>query len=276
MHDRMSGPLFYFTAHPRDLARARLLSGVHVMLVASAHWDDDRKRFAVRRPPPDVVGGMCVDSGGFTAARRYGRYPWPPAQYADFIRAVSRDVPLAFAAIMDYACERGVDRSVLATNQARIDATIANEIACRAADPDLPWLPVLQGNTLDERAYDIERRRAIGLLPSDYAGIGSVCGRGARAARQVVRFYDSVLPGVKLHGFGMHIGALDDPVVMGALRSWDSYSWTWARGARKERAPEYLKQADENYSAYARRLAALYLDRTVAPRLRRPRTLPLW
>jgi len=223
-----------------------------------------------------MVVGMCVDSGGFTAARRWGRYPWTPAQYADFIYAVSRDVPLAFCAILDYACERGVNREHYQTNIERIEATIANEIACRAAAPDLPWLPVLQGDTMEERAYDLARRREMGMLPTDYAGIGSVCGRGAAAARRVVRFYDGQLPGVKLHGFGMHIDALDDAVVMGALRSWDSYSWTWARGARSDRAPEYLKRDDENYSAYARRLATLYLERTIEPRLRRPRTLPLW
>lgn len=272
----MSEPTFYFTSHPGDLSRKRLPEGCHVMLVAAAHWDNDRQRFAVRRPPADHVAGMCVDSGGFTAARRWGRYPWTPEQYAGFIRAVSRDVPLAFCATLDYACERGVNREHYQTNTERIEATIANERACREVAPDLPWLPVLQGDTLEERAYDLARRRELGMLPTDYAGIGSVCGRGAAAARRVVRFYDGQLPGVKLHGFGMHIGALDDPVAMGALRSWDSYSWTWARGARSLRAPEYLKQDGENYSAYARRLAGLYLERTIEPRLARPRTLPLW
>jgi hypothetical protein len=263
-------PIFYYTAHPRDACRARLPLGCSVMLVASAHWDDDRKRFRVRRPPADHIAGLCVDCGGFTAARRWGRYPWTPAQYADFVQAVSRDVPLAFVACMDYACERGVNREAYATNIARIDATIANEVACREAAPSLPWLPVLQGDTLEERAYDLDQRRALGMLPADYAGIGSVCGRGAVAARNVVKFYAGQLFGVKYHAFGMHVGALDDSVVPGALRSWDSYSWTWARGARSLRAPEYLKQAGESYSAYARRLAGLYHDNTIAPRLARP------
>jgi hypothetical protein len=177
---------------------------------------------------------------------------------------------------MDYACERDVNRAMYATNIQRIDATIANEAACRGAAPDLPWLPVLQGDTIKERAYDLARRRERGMLPESYAGIGSVCGRGAKAARAVVRFYDGRLPGVKFHGFGMHIGSLDDDVVMGALRSWDSYSWTWARGARSMRATEYVKCADETYASYARRLARLYSERTIEPRQRRPRTLPLW
>lgn len=240
------------------------------MLVAAAHWDDSRKRFQVRRPPADHVASICIDSGGFTAAKRWGAYPWEPAQYAEFIRAVSRDVPLDFCAILDYACERGVNREHYQTNVERIEATIENERACREAAPDLPWLPVLQGDTLEERSYDLSRRRGLGMLPTDYAGIGSVCGRGAKAARAVIRFYAAHLFGVRYHAFGMHVGAMDDKVVPGALRSWDSYSWTWARGARMERAPEYLKQEGESYSAYARRLAALYIENTIAPRLNRP------
>lgn len=240
------------------------------MLVAAAHWDDDRKRFKVNRPPADHVGGMCVDSGGFTAARRWGRYPWTSEQYADFVRASSRDVPLAFCAILDYACEPNVNRSILETNQQRIDATIANEVDCRKTAPELPWLPVLQGDNLAERAYDLARRRELGLLPENYAGIGSVCGRGAVAARRVIRFYADQLFGVCYHAFGMHIGALDDKIVPGALKSWDSYSWTWARGARQMRSMEYVKQDGESYSAYARRLAGLYLDNTIEPRLKRP------
>lgn len=266
----MDIPRFFFTTHPGDLSRKRLPAGCHVMLVAAAHWDDDRKRFRISRPPADHVAGMCVDSGGFTAARRWGRYPWSTEQYADFIRAISRDVPLAFCAIMDYACEPTVNRSILATNQQRIDATIENEQACRAAAPDLPWLPVLQGDNLAERAYDLSRRRETGLLPECYAGIGSVCGRGAVAARKVIQFYAGQLFGMRYHAFGMHIGAMDDRVVPGALRSWDSYSWTWARGARMERAPEYLKQDGENYASYARRLAGLYMENTIQPRLDRP------
>lgn len=279
-------PRFYFTVHPGDLSRKRLPQGCHVMLVASAHWDDARKRFRIRRPPTDHIASVAVDCGGFTAARRWGRYPWEPAQYAEFARAVSRDLALDFVALMDYACERGVDRSTYETNIERIDATIANEIACRQADPALPWLPVLQGDTLEERRYDLDRRSELGMLPaardpqaegwSVQAGIGSICGRGARAAREVVRFYDGALPGTKVHVFGAHVGVLDDDVAAGALASWDSYSWSWARGARSDRAPDYLKRADESYGAYARRLARMYIDNTVAPRLSRPRTRPLW
>src|SRR5262245_34399215 len=125
-------PTFYYTAHPGDLTRKRLPTGCHVLMVASAHWDHDRRRFKVRRPPVGHVAAVSVDCGGFAIAAKYGTYPWEPAQFAAFVRDVSRDVPLVFCAPMDYACESNVDRSILATNRERIEATITNEIACRA------------------------------------------------------------------------------------------------------------------------------------------------
>ena len=270
-------PRFYFTVHPGDLIRGRLIPGCHIMLVASAHWDDDKKRFRVVRPPADHVSSIVIDSGGFTAAKRWGSYPWTHQQYVDWIRATSRDVILDFCAVMDYACEPNVDRSILATNKDRIKATIKNEMELKRIAPDLPWLPVLQGDNLLERAYDLDRRCKLGALPAGYAGLGSVCGRGAGGAKSVVKFYADQLPGVRYHGFGMHIQALDDDAVYNAIRSWDSYSWNWGRGQKDmDRPVEYLRKDDESWTFFSRRLAQLYWDNTIAPRLNKDRQLSLF
>ena len=264
----MMATRFYFTVHPGDLIRGRLLDGCHIMLVASAHWDDDRARFRIRRPPADHIASIAIDSGGFTAARRWGRYPWTAKQYADFVREESRDVPLDFCATMDYACEREVNRGIYPTNRERIEATISNEIACREADPGLPWLPVLQGNTQDERRLDLVLRSKEGLLPTDYAGIGSICSRNPKEGRSVIRFYGSQLPGVTYHGFGLHVQALDDPRAFWLIRSWDSYGWNWGRGQKDLDRPEVcLRRPDETYSVYTHRLAEFYWHNTILPRL---------
>ncbi|MCH8962791.1 MAG: hypothetical protein IH820_16135 [Bacteroidetes bacterium] len=257
--------------------RTRLPHGCHVMLVASAHWDDRRKRFKIRRPPADHVSTICIDSGGFSAARRWGRYPWTPAQYADFVHEtveggaapIGQD-RLRFVACMDYACEPTVDRSQLHTNRDRIKATIRNESCCHEADPSLPWLPVLQGDTLSQRLFDLQLRRRLGLLPGQRAGvgIGSVCGRGARSAISTILFYRERLPDVGFHGFGLHIQALDHPAAWTVIQSWDSYGWTWGKGQKGvDRPPEYLKREGETYTEHTRRLAGLYYERTVKPRL---------
>lgn len=265
-------PRFYFTCHPSDFLRGRLIRGCRIMLVASAHWDNERKRFRVTRPPADWVSSICIDSGGFTAARRWGRYPWSVQQYADFVAAVSRDVALDFCAIMDYACEPSVNREIYRSNKERIKATIRNESECFRVAPDLPWLPVLQGDTLEERAFDIAIRRRMGMLPGEHAGIGSMCGRGRAGAVETILFYRDQLPGVKFHCFGMHIQALDDDFCFDAVRSWDSYGWNWGRGAKnKDRPPEYLKRPGESHTQLTLRLANLYQKNTIAPRLERAR-----
>jgi hypothetical protein len=264
---------FYFTIHPGDMMRKRIMPGASIMLVASAFWNARRNAFDILRPIQDLVGTFCIDSGGFTAARRWGRYPWSVAEYVAFIREEALSgVPLDFCAILDYACEPSVDRSTYATNLERIEATIKNDRACREAAPDLPWLSVLQGDSLEERAWDLERRAECNLLPERYAGVGSVCGRGPAAAVEVIRFYADRLPGVKLHAFGIHVRALDDDRAFFALGSWDTYGWIWGRGQNNMRRPaEYLRKTGESYSEFTGRLARLYWANTVLPRLNRPR-----
>ncbi len=269
---------FYFTAHPGDLLAERLPRGCRVMLVAAAHWDEDAGRFRVARPPAGHVESIVIDSGGFTAARRWGAYPWTPRQYADWINetiaprsGAAKGLTLDWCAVMDYACERGVNRETHRTNRERIKATIRNEIACREAGPDLPWLPVLQGDTLEERAFDLALRGRLGMVPRQRAGVGSVCGRGARAAAAALRFYRERLPNLRLHAFGLDVRALDDPAAWGAVESWDSYGWTWAPGAKgKDRPADCLRRPGETWSAYVGRLARRYERRTVGPRLQPP------
>jgi len=136
----------------------------------------------------------------------------------------------------------------------------------------LLWLSVLQGDNLIERDYDLQRRIELGLIPADYAGIGSVCGRGADGAKLVVKFYKEHLPRVMYHAFGMHICALDDDAVYAAVRSWDSYSWNWGRGQiHKDRPQEYLRRDGETYSQFTGRLGQLYWKNTIKPRLERNR-----
>jgi hypothetical protein len=64
---------FYFTPHPADLTRLRLLPGAHGLLVASSLWR--RERLWRRRPPAGILASLALDSGGFTAARKWGQYP---------------------------------------------------------------------------------------------------------------------------------------------------------------------------------------------------------
>src|SRR5262245_50724216 len=124
---------FYLTCHRSDLNRRRLPMGCRVMLVAAACWNEATTRFRWQTLPTDHLAGWCLDSGGFTAARRWGRYPWTPQQYADWALAMSAQMTPDFVACMDYACAPTGNRDVYADNLQRIEATLANEQACYAA-----------------------------------------------------------------------------------------------------------------------------------------------
>jgi len=261
---------FYFTVHPSDLTVKRLLAGESVMLVASSCWDGRRLR--VRRPPAGHLRSVCLDSGGFTAARKWGRYPWTVAQYAEWARRVAGDYPLDFAAVMDYACERGVRREVYQTNAERIAATVENALRC-LEEPGVPWLPVVQGWTLDEYADCVDRYRARGVA-LDYAGLGTMCGRKDADAARVLVSLGEVAPDSRWHVFGMGLRVLADDGAFGLVRSWDSYAWNWPTGARGD-ACRLGRRAGESWSGYCLRLAEDY-RRRLRRYTRRPRCLPLF
>jgi hypothetical protein len=75
----------------------------------------------------------------------------------------------------------------------------------------------------------------------------------------------------------MHITALSDDAVFGAVRSWDSYSWNWGPGAKGvDRPEEYLQIPGETWSSFVSRLARLYYQNTVFPQLEKSRQMTLW
>ena len=132
----------------------------------------------------------------------------------------------------------------------------------RALAPDLPWLGVLQGDTLDERLFDVRCRRRLGLI-FPLMGIGSICGRRPSESATVIRSYRRWLPGVRYHAFGLDCRTLDGrDDVASAVQSWDSYAWNWPRGDRGASRPSFLLRAGgESWSTYTLRLA----DASVRP-----------
>ena len=241
------------------------------MAVAAAHWTPDRQRFRIHRPPSDHFAFLAIDSGGFTAARRWGKYPWTVLQYVEFIETMSKDIPLTFCAVLDYACEPSVNRSIHQSNLDRIKATIENEQACREAAPHLPWLPVLQGYTWGEREKGLEMRAAANLPMAGLFGVGSVCGQAPRAASAVIGRYALAMPEAKFHGFGLSVLSVAHDSTFAALASWDSYAWNWAKAERID----LKKQPGETSTSYSWRLADRYLTKVIEPVLNRPRQLSL-
>lgn len=75
-----TGPQFYFTVHPGDLTRSRLIPGCSIMLVASAHWVDTLIYLALGERSRLVrVNGSNVVSAGVDSVLFLGlAFGWPP------------------------------------------------------------------------------------------------------------------------------------------------------------------------------------------------------
>jgi hypothetical protein len=195
-----------------------------------------RTRMAGRRRLPVARTGWALDSGGFTELQYHGGWTITPADYAAFVRRCADEIgQLDWAAPMDWMCEQvvidggqvgplrfvGTHLSV-AEHQRR---TVANYIELRSLAPDLPIVPVLQGQTRDDyrRCIDRYQRAGIDLTAEPVVGLGSVCRR--QATREIASLVaDLASDGLRLHGFGVKTRGLG--LYAAYLASADSMAWS--------------------------------------------------
>ncbi len=173
-------------------------------------------RLRAYRRLPVAAAPWALDSGGFTELQQYGRWTVTAVDYAARVRRYRAAVGnLTWAAPQDWMCEpiviaggRGGRLTFAGTglnvaeHQRR---TVASVTELRAIAPDVWWLPVLQGYTVDEYLWCAERYAAAGidLTAEPLVGLGSVCRRQATGeAEQIITALHSA--GItRLHGFGV-------------------------------------------------------------------------
>lgn len=203
-----------------QMAIAMETRGLPVMVSANALFDHERKCF--KEPPPQLMDlDVALDSAGFVAMKRYGRFPWSIAQYVDLALMGG----FSWWSSMDCCCEPEVagDR---ATVQARVLATAQLLSLCRSeyqrrceGEPELHDavgypMPILQGWEADDylRSAELTNGVLAGEWPS-LIGIGSVCRRhlkGPGGLWRILHAVDQVLPPhVKLHLFGVKGTAIE-------------------------------------------------------------------
>lgn len=196
------------------------------------------RRLRVYKRLPRAAAPWACDSGGFTELQTYGRWTVTPAEYVGRLRRYRDQIgQLLWAAPQDWMCEpivihggrigpitfAGTGLSV-AEHQRR---TVDNYVELHGLAPDLPIVPVVQGDTEDAylRCVDLYRDRAgIDLTTTPLVGVGSVCRRqGTAEAARIMRALHSV--GVRrLHGFGYKTLGLADHGHL--LTSADSMAWS--------------------------------------------------
>jgi hypothetical protein len=246
-------PLFYLGTHlPHWLA----LPDVAVPLFIS-----DRRLRRYRRLP-SATTAWALDSGGFTELARHGTWDHgpTPAHYAARIRRYRDEIGhLAWAAPQDWMCERHITARTGLTVAEHQRRTVDNYLRLRELGPDLPIIPVVQGDTAADYLRCVDRFAASGvdLARVELVGVGSVC------RRQSTSQVGDILTGLhrvgvtRLHGFGIKVAGLARHGHL--LASADSMAWS----AQARRRPALAGCAHRS-CANCRRYALSWRRKVVA------------
>ena len=246
------------------------LSRVDVPLFVS------RTRLQHRTTLPRARGPWALDSGAFSELQRYGKWTITAAQYIAFVRRCTEEIGhLQWAAPMDWMTEEAVIRGgtvgrtrfvgtrlSLAEHQRR---TVHNYLELRHLADDLPIVPVLQGQSIDDykRIVDAYHRAGVDLHREPLVGLGSVCRR--QATRQVAALVaDLAATGLRLHGFGIKTAGLARHAAY--LHSADSLAWS-LRGRRVRPCAHGPARSEANCPQFAVAWRARVLAAAAHPQL---------
>jgi hypothetical protein len=197
-----------------------------VMVSANSLWNQGKQRFTDGWRKYDGLN-VALDSGGYVAMKRYGRYRWSVEQYVGLAKAMGPE----WWAQMDFCCEPDLIGGSSSVGK-RIDLSARHLEECQriaAANNIRRPMPVLQGwkpsdycqGPIYEQNYD---------WPT-LVGVGSVCRRhlnGPNGLFRVISALDDVLPPhVKLHLFGVKGTAAAVLATHHRIESIDSMAWSF-------------------------------------------------
>lgn len=210
------------------------------------------RRLMDRKTLPRARGRWALDSGAFTEVAMLGAFETTPAQYVAAVRRYRDEIGgMDWAAPQDHMCEPWVlAKSRIASTVAEAQAwTVDNYLRLRGTDAALPFVPVLQGQTLDDyrRHADAYLAAGVDLFAEHTVGIGSVCRR--QATTEIAELVAALAgDGLALHGFGVKSDGLRR--YGWCLRSADSMAWSF-RGRRIKPCPHGRAQSCANCLPHA-------------------------
>lgn len=191
------------------------------------------RRLQLRKRLPVATARWALDSGGFTELTMHGRWVTEPGDYIDAARRYQTDIGLLdWAAPMDWMCEPFMLAKTGLTVDRHQALTVENVTLLRQVAPDVPWVAVLQGWTVDEYIACVERytQAGIDLTNEPVVGVGSVCRRQATSEIETI-FRELDRAGIRCHGFGVKVQGLAR--YARHLVSADSMAWSYQ--ARRDR-----------------------------------------
>jgi hypothetical protein len=186
------------------------------------------RRLAPRRTLPRATTDWALDSGGFTELSLFGEWQTPPGQYVAAVRRYAENIGrLQWASPQDWMCEPWITAKTGLDVTAHQQRTVDNYLQLRDTAPDLPFVPVLQGWTLQDyhRCVDLYDAAGVDLTTQHTVGVGSVCRRQGTAAIAVI-LESLAARGLRLHGYGVKIDGLQ--LASTHLTSADSMAWSYA------------------------------------------------
>jgi len=186
-----------------------------------------RKR---KRKPFNHDTPICVDSGGFSELSLYGKWTVSPQEYIEeLIRLKSLGLKIEWAAIQDYMCEPIMLEKTGLTVKEHQKRTVESLKTLRSLNESIHFIPVLQGQTLEEYFHHFEMYEVAGfdLRKEPVVGVGSVCRR--QSTNEIGHLMKCLhAKGLRLHGFGVKTDGLKKYAEY--LQSSDSLAWSY--GAR--------------------------------------------
>jgi hypothetical protein len=189
-------------------------------------------------PFPKAQCLVAIDSGGFTELQKYGAWTMSEDEYGGMIaRFMDNGVTPQWVAPQDWMCEPAVihggtwNGNTFAGTGLSVpihqELTIANFLYLRENFDFVPWIPVLQGWTMDDYLSHVEQYAAAGvdLAAEHRVGLGSVCRR--QSTDEIGAITGTLAAkGFKLHGFGVKTAGLAQ--YAHNLASADSLAWSGA------------------------------------------------
>jgi hypothetical protein len=227
---------FYATVSRGEVTK--YLNASHVLLVASSFAAKEvrihgkiRKTLPVPTLPETVIE-RAADCGGFVATFKWGKYPYSPEQYVQWLHSWQPH----WAATMDFCCEpEVVEKTEIVADRQRLTTEMAHHFWQTSRDVPWCWVPTIQGwEVEDYRRHAQEMRPLIQEMHAYYGaesffrvGIGTLCRRASvTMIHEVVHVVSRELPGVPLHLWGVKLGLLQSPLALPeCVASIDSAAW---------------------------------------------------
>lgn len=228
---------FYPTVSRGELGK--YLDTDTILLTASSFAAQEVRKYgtvrgALPQPKlPEFVVNRAADCGGFVATFKWGKYPYSPEQYVEWLYGWRPQ----WAATMDYCCEPEVLGKTDGIVRERQQQTteMARHFWRTWQDAPWHWVPTVQGWTVEDyRRHAYELKSLIDEMSDFYGpdshfrvGIGTLCRRASvEMIHEVTRSVSAILPGVPLHLWGIKLGALQAPLALPeSVTSVDSAAW---------------------------------------------------